>query len=57
MTFYGSSSGSLFDIVGLFGAVLRQLLTVPELALFPGTALLLVIFGVISWTVRQGKRL
>jgi hypothetical protein len=57
MTFYDSSSGTLFDIVGLFGAVLRQLLTVPELALFLGTALLLVIFGVFSRTVRQGKRL
>ena len=35
----------------------RQLLAVPELALFLGTALLLIIIGIFSWIVRRGKRM
>ena len=57
MTYYASNSASLFEIVGLFSSTLKQLLAVPELALFLGTALLLIIVGVFSWTVRRGKRL
>lgn len=34
------SSASLFDMIRLFDQTLRQLLAVPELALFLGTALL-----------------
>lgn len=52
-----SSSASLFQIVELFGFTLRQLLTVPELAVFLGTALLLIVIGVFSWMVRRGKRM
>ena len=58
MIYYDSNGGaSLFDIVGLFSSTLRQLLAVPELALFLGTALLLIIVSVFSWVVRRGKRL
>ncbi len=57
MPYYDSASGSLLDIVGLFSSTLRQLMAVPELALFLGTALLLIIVSVFSWTIRRGKRL
>lgn len=53
MTYYNAS---LFDIVRLFDLTLRQLLAVPELALFLGTALLLIIVSVFSWMVRRVKR-
>ena len=56
MTYYNFTGSSLFDIVGLFSSTLRQLFTVPELALFLGTALLLMIVSVFSWVVRRGKR-
>ena len=45
----------MFGIVRLFDLTLRQLLAVPELALFLGTALLLIIVGIFSWIVRRGK--
>lgn len=51
------TDASLFSVVGLFGSTLQQLLAVPELALFLGTALLLILIGVFSWTVRRGKRM
>lgn len=57
MTYYTDNSASLFEIVGLFSSTLKQLLAVPELALFLGTALLLIIVGVFSWTIRRGKRM
>lgn len=57
MTYYELSSSSLFEIVGLFSATLRQLMTVPELMLFLSTALLLIVVSVFSWTIRRGKRL
>ncbi len=57
MPYSETTSGTLFDIVGLFSSTLRQLLAVPELALFLGTALLLIIVSVFSWTIRRGKRL
>ena len=57
MRYYNSSSASLFEIVGLFSSTLRQLLAVPELAHFLGTALLLIIVSVFAWTIRRGKRL
>lgn len=56
MTYYTYNSASVLDIVGLFSSTLKQLLAVPELALFLGTALLLIIIGVFSWTVRRGKK-
>ena len=56
MTYHNFTGSSLFDIVGLFSSTLRQLLAVPELALFLGTALLLMIVSVFSWVVRRGKR-
>ena len=51
------TDASLFSVVGLFGSTLQQLLAVPELALFLGTALLLIIMGIFSWIVRRGKRM
>lgn len=57
MTYYNPASVSLFEIVGLFSSTLRQLLAVPELALFLGTALLLIVVSVFSWVIRRGKRL
>ena len=57
MIYDNFTGSSLFDIVGLFSSTLRQLLAVPELALFLGTALLLIIVSVFSWTIRRGKRL
>ena len=54
---YYETSASLFDIIRLFDQTLRQLLAVPELALFLGTALLLMIIGIFSWIVRRGKRM
>ena len=51
------TDASLFSVVGLFGSTLQQLLAVPELALFLGTALLLIIVGIFSWIVRRGKRM
>ena len=47
----------MLGIVRLFDLTLRQLLAVPELALFLGTALLLIIIGIVSWIVRRGKRM
>lgn len=47
----------MFGVVRLFDHTLRALLAVPELALFLGTALLLIIVGIFSWTVRRGKRM
>ena len=47
----------MLGIVRLFDMTLRQLLAVPELALFLGTALLLIIVGIFSWMVRRGKRM
>lgn len=46
----------MLGIVRLFDLTLRQLLAVPELALFLGTALLLIIIGIFSWIVRRGKK-
>lgn len=47
----------MFGVVRLFDLTLRQLLAIPELALFLGTALLLIIIGIFSWMVRRGKRM
>lgn len=47
----------IYDIVGLFSSTLRQLMAVPELALFLYTALLLIIVSVFSWVIRRGKRM
>lgn len=47
----------MLGIVRLFDLTLRQLLTVPELALFLGMALLLIVIGIFSWIVRRGKRM
>ncbi len=52
-----NTDASLLSVVGLFGSTLQQLLAVPELALFLGTALLLSRIGIFSWTVRRGKRM
>ena len=38
----------MLGIVRLFDLTLRQLLAVPELALFLGTALLLILIGIFS---------
>jgi len=42
MYYYESSGMTLFEIVGLFNSTLQRVLAVPELALFLGTALLLI---------------
>ena len=47
----------MLGIVRLFDLTLWQLLAVPELALFLGMALLLIIIGIFSWIVRRGKRM
>ena len=47
----------MLEIVQLFDLTLRAVLTVPELTLFFGTALLLVAVGLFSWAVRRGKRM
>lgn len=47
----------MLGIVRLFDSTLRAVLDVPELALFLGTALLLIIIGIFSWIVRRGKRM
>ena len=52
-----NTDASLLSVVGLFGSTLQQLLSVPELAVFLGTALLLILVGVFSWMVRRGKRM
>ncbi len=57
MYHYESSGAALFEIVGLFNSTLQQVLSVPELALFLGTALLLIVVGIFSWIVRRGKRM
>ncbi len=57
MYHYESSGAALYEIVGLFNSTLQQLLAVPELALFLGTALLLIVFGIFSWIFRRGKRM
>ncbi len=54
---YESSDTALFEIIGLFNSTLQQVLAVPELALFLGTALLLIVVGIFSWIVRRGKRM
>lgn len=51
------TEASLLDVTKLFGETLLRLLSVPELALFLGTALLLILVGIFSWTVRRGKRM
>jgi len=57
MYHYESSGTALLQIVGLFNSTLQQLLAVPELALFLGTALLLIVVGIFSWIFRRGKRM
>ncbi len=57
MYYYESSGTTLLRIVGLFNSTLQQVLAVPELALFLGTALLLILTGIFSWIFRQGKRM
>ena len=47
----------MLGIVRLFDLTLREVLAVPELALFLGVALLLIIVGIFSWIVRRGKRM
>ena len=47
----------MLEIVQLFDLTLRAVLTVPELTLFLGTALLLVAVGLFTWAVRRGKRM
>ncbi len=47
----------MLGIVRLFDSTLRAVLDVPELALFLGVALLLIIVGIFSWIVRRGKRM
>lgn len=54
---YNFTSGTLFDILSLFSATFGQILAVPELSLFVGTALLLILVGVLTWIFRRGKRL
>ncbi len=57
MYYYESSGASLFEIISLFNSTLQQVLAVPELALFLGTALLLIMIGIFSWIFRRGKRM
>ncbi len=57
MYYYESSGAALFEIVGLFNSTLQQVLAVPELALFLGTAILLIVMGIFSWIFRRGKRM
>jgi len=57
MYYYESSDMTLFEIVGLFNSTLQHVLAVPELALFLGTALLLIMIGIFSWIFRRGKRM
>lgn len=52
-----SYDSSPLDAVRLFSMTLRRLLAVPELALFLGTALLLVIVGLFAWMVRYSRRM
>lgn len=47
----------MFDAVRLFDLTLRAVLALPELALFLGTALFLIIVGIFSWMLRRGKRM
>lgn len=47
----------MLGIVRLFDSTLRAVLGLPELALFLGTALFLIIIGIFSWIVRRGKRM
>jgi len=44
-------------MIGPFNSTLQQVLAVPELALFLGTALLLIVIGIFSWIFRRGKRM
>lgn len=53
--YYYEASASLFDIVRLFDQTLRQILEEPNLAVFLGVALFLIIIGIFSWIVRRGK--
>lgn len=55
MYYYYDSSP--LDVVHLFSVTLRRILSLPELSLFLSVALLLILFGVITWSARRGKRL
>lgn len=46
----------MFQVVILFSDTLSAILTLPELALFAGTALLLTAVGIFSWIIRRSKR-
>ena len=46
----------MFQAVVLFSDTLSAILTLPELALFAGTALLLTAVGIFSWIIRRSKR-
>ena len=46
--YYYEASASLFDIVRLFDQTLRQILEEPNLAVFLGVALFLIIIGIFS---------
>lgn len=46
----------LTDIVALFSDTLSAILTLPQLALFAGTALLLTVVAVFSWIIRRSKK-
>ena len=46
----------MFQAVVLFSDTLSTILTLPELALFAGTALLLTAVGIFSWIIRRSKR-
>ena len=46
----------MFQVVVLFSDTLSAILTLPELVLFAGTALLLTAEGIFSWIIRRSKR-
>jgi len=48
---------SLLEVVELFSHTLRQIMSIPELALFAGTALLLIIVSIFSWIVLRSKKM
>jgi len=55
--YYYETSASLFDIFRLFDQTLRQILAEPNLAVFMGVALFLIVIGIFSWIVRRGKKM
>jgi len=43
------------DVVSLFGLVLGRIMAQPELRLFLGAALVIILFGLFGWIFRQGR--